>query len=237
MATLLERSRTSESTGQGFVTEDYDANPALCRKGVWQGAAQFFRETVTLSYEHDPEPLNVFWLLNGTDVLYPVPGYYGGGPVLGSQGVTYRWPVDGFRHRISFTSTPGTPTEYVRAQVLYQRLDDPDQVHPQTHYGPALSVPVSGRLVKWPADKLAEEERCLDRFTEIRRRYVRWHKPKPGESLPGLGQLRGDDAIRLAAMAEQLETLDLTANRELAEALERELSVALLRAEGTRGLE
>lgn len=225
MTQLIELRRSQEPAGQGIVIEDYTDHPTLCRHGVWVGLATYFTETVTIAYEHESADLNVFWQLND-DVLYPVTGFLGGGPVLGTPGVHYVWPVDGFQHRISLISTPGTKDSSVNVEVLYQQPPGGP-----TQYGPSMRVAISGMTIQWPESKLEEERACQARWQDIRNRYVHWHKPKPGETVTGLDHVRGEAAIRLIAVQKTLESLDPDADHELAEALKAELTAQFLRAE------
>jgi hypothetical protein len=229
---VLEVAHDRVVTGQGIVIEDYDANPSLCRKGIWVGLATYFRETYTFSLEHEPDALNVFWRVNGVD-LYPDQFYFGTRGVPGVGGVTYTWPQDDPRdaatsklqHIISFTAAPGTARALFVVQARYQRLDDPRTLHD----GPSVMVDISGIKVKWPALNEADEAHCRNRWLDLRTRYVHWREPKPGEPVMDLDQIRGEAAVRLTAVAGALESVDREADAELAEALEADLAAQFTR--------
>ncbi|HEX6500699.1 MAG TPA: hypothetical protein VF054_16955 [Micromonosporaceae bacterium] len=224
--TLEEISRSRAEAGSGIAFEDYGANPALCRHGVWIGLANYYSETVTISFEHDPDRLNVFWKLQNSEVLYPGPGAPTSGPVPAAPGVRYIWPAEGRQHKISFVSAPGTKQTRVYAQVLYVR-EDGDEIE----YGPSITVRISGEADFWPPDKLEEEQRCQQHWHDLRTRYVRWREPRPGEPIMKLHEVRGLAAVRLAAIADAVESLDEASDRELAQALRAELTAKLSEVE------
>lgn len=213
---------------EGPVTHDYTDNSTLCRRGVWVGMISTYRETVVLCFEHDPEPLNVFWSLqHGDQVLYPGPGAQPSGPVQGATGIRYSWPYRGLQHRIAFVSAPGAAPTQIHAKVLYQRPGSP-AIHTD---GPELAITVSGRSIAWPAHKLEEERECKHRWSDVLRRYVRWREPLPGETVTGLDDIRGPRALELNAMLKELERLGPGTEDELVRGIEAELTNRLLAAE------
>jgi hypothetical protein len=231
---LLEVAHDRVVTGQGIVIEDYDANPSLCRKGIWIGLATYFREKFTFSLEHEPDALNVFWRVNGVD-LYPDSFYFGTRKVPGVDGVMYTWPQDDPRdaatsklqHVISFTSDPGAARTVFVAQARYQRTNDTSG---KIYEGPSVYVTISGITVKWAALNELDERKCHDRWLDLQKRYARWRKPKPGEPVMGLDHIRGEAATRMKAVADALESLDRDADPELTAALEADLSAQFRRA-------
>jgi hypothetical protein len=223
---LVELSRTQQPTGQKIVLENYDLKPRLCRHGTWVGVKFEFVETVTLSFEHDPEELYVGWSINGTTVVDPGYGPFPppfGAPVPGEPSVTYRTPVAGLYHRISFTSTAGHDEECLSVTVLYRT---PAEAGAPAHVGPSRSVCLSGGRVDWPAYLLKAEQECLRHWYEILRRYVRvlppWPPPPPLSRW--LERVQPDDLLRFKLELETLEQLDPEADRELAEAIVQDLS-------------
>lgn len=223
---LVELSRTEQPMGQHLVVENYDLNPRFCRQGIWVGWKFEFAETVVLSFEHDPEELYVGWSINGTTVVDPGFGPYpppSGSTVPGTPSVTYRTPVSGFFHRISFTSTPGHDEECLWVHVLYRT---PAEAGAPAHVGPARSVCLNGERVQWPAHLLKAEGECVQRWYEILRRYVRGVPPWPGPPplRRWLERVRGEEAVRFKAELETLEQLDPEADRQLAEVIVSDLT-------------
>ena len=227
--TLIVLSDTKNVTGQSVVIEDYTKKFVLCRSGVWVGLEVTFTETVTLSYEHQEEPLYVGWAVNGVTVVDP--GYSSGtppwgAPCPGAASVTYRCPVDGLFHRISFTSTSGDPHECLWVQVLYR---GPNDAGNPPRYGPAMWVCLAGSEIDWPLWKLLEWEACLASFWERLRRYVEVAHVNPGDPVEWLATLPGEEAVRLHAEVQALEKLDVQAQPELAKALRAD-AAGMLRA-------
>jgi hypothetical protein len=222
---LIELSRTRHQTSAHVVIEDYNRHPTICRHGVWVGWSISFTETVVLSFEHDPEELYVGWAINGSTVIDP--GYSlgtppGGYPVPGAPLLTYVTPMDGFFHRLSLTSTSDTTEECAWVQVLYR---GPTEAGAPAHYGPVMSVCLSGAEVRWPGKKLDEEKHCLRVFFDVLRRYVDVAHVNPGDPVEQwLARIRGDDAVRLRAELDTLQELDPKVDRELAEAIKAELA-------------
>lgn len=215
-------------TVQGPIIHDYTDNSTLCRRGVWVGMMSTYQETVALCWEHDPEPLNVFWgLQHGGQILYPGQGARLTGPVNGAPGVHYIWPYQNRQHRIAFVCAPGTTATQIHAKVLYQRHPGPE-VHTD---GPETTITISGRVIAWPQHKLEEERECKQRWSEVLRRYVRWREPLPGQTVMGLDDIRGPRALELNAMIKELERLGPDADRELVQGIEAELTSRLLAAE------
>jgi hypothetical protein len=224
MAQLLEYSRVEPKTGQAqLIIMDYDQHPKLCRRGIWVGWLVEMRETVILSYEHDPEELYVGWSINGATVIDP--GYSSGtlypAPAPGEPSVSYQCPVNNLFHRISLASSPGHTEVCLGVQVLYRSpLESAYPAHP----GPLMRVCLSGSRIDWPTDKLQEEQNCLKRYRHLLDKYVQVQHVGPGDPVERwLARLRGDEAIRLRAELETLEKLDRKVDRQLSDAIVSDL--------------
>jgi len=217
---LIELRRNNEVTGQGIVIEDYETHPTLCRKGVWVGLKTYFAETVVVSFEHHPDELSVVWSLqHGARWLGAGSPDAPSGPVPGATGVSYRTPIDGFWHRVAFVSQPDTPATSIAIQAYYSK-DQSDLIA-----GPNLNVDISGGTIQWPTHKLDEEEACRRHWHDLLTRYVRWEEPQPLDPITTwLDAIHGPAAVRVAAIIEELETLDPEADPELAEALRADLT-------------
>jgi hypothetical protein len=222
---LVELSRTRSVTSTTLVVVDYDAVPKICRHGWWVWLRKEFSETVVLSFEHDPEELYIGWAIGAATVIDP--GYSPGTPpfglpVPGHPSVTYRTPVDGFFHRISFTSTPAHEQECFWVQALYRT---PAEAGAPAHHGPTMLVCLSGSELTWPAQKLKEEKECLDRFRDLLSRYIEVAHVDPWDPIERwVRSLQGDDAVRVRAQLNALEHLDPTSEKELFEAIRSDLS-------------
>jgi hypothetical protein len=221
---LVENRRTKQVTGKYVTYEDYDAKPRLCRHGVWVGLKTEFSETVVVSYEHGDEEVYVGWSINGITVCDP--GY---GPIILPPGfpapkessVLYSVPTDGFFHRLSLRSSPGSDTVGLLVQVLY-RL--PNEQGAPAHAGPSTIVYLSGNYVEWPAWKLEEERQCLLRWRDIADRYVRVRRVPIGEPVIDLlARAQGDVAVRLRAILETIDQVDPVADANLATAMKAEI--------------
>jgi hypothetical protein len=221
---LVELSRTAVETDSNIIFEDYTHHPHICRYGLWIGLQVSFIETLTLSYDHTEEPLYVGWSVNGTTIVNP--GYSAstppwGSPVPGFPSVTYKCPVDGFFHRISFISTAGDPVECFTVQVLYRGPND--QFSPP-HHGPSMYVCLSGSAIEWPEDKLKAERECLAAFWEKIRHYVQVAHVNPGDPVEWLSRFRGEEVIQLKAQVEVLERLNEKTQPMLAAAIRNNLT-------------
>lgn len=206
--TLSEINRIRHITGSSIVTEDYDSHFRLCRSGIWIGLENTFTETVTLSYEHTNE-LYVGWKINGVTIVDP--GYSSGtpswgSPVPGVPGVSYKCPVDGFFHRISFTSTSGMDEQCFYAQVLYRNGIAEANMAP--HSGPSLCVCISGKEIEWPEDKLEEEAQCLAALFDKLKRYRLIRKVFPPDPIEWLRRFEGQEAQILKASVNTYERIN-----------------------------
>ena len=235
--TLSEISRTRNITGSSIVTEDYDSHFRLCRSGIWVGVEDTFTETVTISYEHTNE-LYVGWKINGATIVDP--GYSSGtppwgSPVPGVPGVIYKCPVDGFFHRISFTSTSGMDEQCFYAQVLYRNGIAEASMAP--HSGPSLNVCISGKEIDWPEDKLEEESNCLKALFEKLNRYKLIRKVFPPDPVEWLGRFEGQEAQILKAMVDTYESVNTERQPILSKMLEESIVNSLqAHALGSEGL-
>jgi len=208
---LVVLNDTKTVTGHHTVVEDFTTHFALCRFGIWVGCETDFIETVTLSYEHDPDPLYVGWALNGTVVStpgFPTTIFPPGNPVPGVSDVRYMTPVDGLYHRISLAGTSGMPQRCIHVQVLYMTYQDYVQGRPVT-YGPATTLCISGQEIDWPADKLEEWRKCLAKFWQIIHEVVGPVHVNPGDPVEAwLARATPEQALRLQGYREALESLD-----------------------------
>jgi hypothetical protein len=192
----------------------------------------FVTERVVLSFEHDPDPLNVSWRLQ--DAAYPllVPfDFTTSGPVPGAPGILYSWPVDDgaghhLQHQIALFTVPGTESTLVTAQVWYQPESGGDGT-----YGPWLTLDMSGEVVSWPVRQLLEEAECKERLAEQLSRYAKRHRPLPGEPVEWIDQIQGPDARRVIAMMETLDRLDPDTEGELVAAIDADLTRIVLGAQ------
>jgi hypothetical protein len=230
---LVVVSDTKSIANVSVVTIDYGSGlPLLCRSGIWVGLETQFTEVIVLSYEHDPEELYVGWMLNGSIVSspgFPPTIFAPGLPVPGAPQVTYMTPINDLYHRISFTSTAGMDDECVYAQVLYNTFQDIQQGKP-VKYGPALSVCLSGREITWPADKLAEERQCLERWRRIFHLVDGPRHINPGDPVEDwLARVRGDDAVRIKALAQVIEKPGAGSDKSLVDAARAELKALFQR--------
>jgi hypothetical protein len=224
---LIELSRSRDVTGSGVVVEDYTDHPTLCRYGVWVGTRTFFTERVVLSFEHDPDPLNVTWRLQDAEnPLNPPYDFTPNGPVIGAPGIRYSWPVDHLQHRIALFTEPGAKPILVTAQVVYS----PEAGGAVTN-GPELALDMSGEVVSWPARQLLEEAECKKRWADLLSRYAKWHKPLPGEPVEWIDQIQGSDARRVIAVTEALDSLDPASEGELVAAIQADLTRIVLGAQ------
>ncbi|MDQ6773747.1 MAG: hypothetical protein M3024_12295 [Candidatus Dormibacteraeota bacterium] len=228
---LVIESSTHVDTGCAVVVEDYDRHPALCRSGIWVGERCDFRETVVLSFEHDPDPLYAGWAINGTTLIDPglSPGTSPwGDPVPAVAGVTYVCPYLGFYHKIALTGTAGMSQVCPWVQVLYRPITanptDPAQL------GPGMYVCIDGFRIDWPADKLAEWQACIVGLMERLRGLEQIAHIGPGDPVEQWLE-RGDPeaAFRLGAMVDALETLHPERDRGLKAAVEAEIRVTIER--------
>ena len=217
---LSEINRTRNITGSSVVMENYDVNFRLCRYGIWIGLENTFTETVTVSYEHTDD-LYVGWRINGVTVVDP--GYSAGtppwgSPVPGVPGVVYHCPVDGFFHRISFTSTSGMEEQCFYAQVLYRHGVAEANMAP--HYGPSICVCISGKEIEWPEDKLEAERRCLAAFFDKLRQYKLIAHVFPPDPVEWLQRFQGQEAQILKAQVDTYVQVDHERQPALAKAVQ-----------------
>jgi hypothetical protein len=234
---MVSREKTQVVTS--IVSEDYDANPALCRRGLWIGSRQVFNERVVLTYDHGLEDVRVSWLLNGDQYVTAGIGADPGGPVLGKPGIGYLWPVDDLAHKLALTCTAGTPQASVLVEVLYTRPPSPYAIDPTVYHGGSMLVHIAGESVTWPRTKLLEEAECRDHLSGVVNRYVRWRRRLPGgdetDVNAWIDQVRGPAARELEAMVAQTEALDPKADAEFLDALRVELTRRVIEAHGRAG--
>ena len=101
--------------------------------------------------------------------------------------------------------------------------------------GPSAWVCVSGYDIEWPQEKLDEWRRCIKRLRELLERYVTIAHVGPGDPVEHwLEHLEGEEAVRVGAMIEGLETLDPKADERIVEGIRSELT-GLVRWAGSPG--
>jgi hypothetical protein len=211
-------SNTKKSTGGHFVVEDYDANPVLCRRGLWVGRKELFVQTITLDYEHEGLELMVGWAVNGQVVVDP--GYTGTmllpEPVPGLPTIVYQCPVQGHWHRITFICSSGQPEQCFSLQALFRRRADNYQT---VEDGPTVKVCVSGSMIEWPAHLIKEEATCLRHVWDVLKRYAEVAKVNPGDPEQFLTAFPPSELRRMEASAQALDQIDEREHPELAKTL------------------
>jgi hypothetical protein len=87
-----------------------------------------------------------------------------------------------------------------------------------------MIVGIGGSEIEWPAYRLAEERACLRAFFERLRERLQLGEVDPGDPIERLGQLTGDDALRVRAELETLEQMDRAVQPALAQAISSDLA-------------